>query len=168
VQRFLIALVSSLACAAALAHDFHVGKIVIDHPWSRPTAPGMPMGVAYFTLTNHGSADDALIAASTPVAARVEFHQTTLADGVARMRPLAQVPLPAGKTVKVEPGGIHLMLVELRQALAPGSEVPLTLEFRDAGKVEVRLKIESRTAGAKNEMTRSMGRSYHAEPWFSL
>jgi iron complex outermembrane receptor protein len=157
VQRFLIALVSSLACAAALAHDFHVGKIVIDHPWSRPTAPGMPMGVAYFTLTNHGSADDALIAASTPVAARVEFHQTTLADGVARMRPLAQVPLPAGKTVKVEPGGIHLMLVELRQALAPGSEVPLTLEFRDAGKVEVRLKIESRTAGVENEMTRSMG-----------
>jgi iron complex outermembrane receptor protein len=158
VHRILIAWSALLFAAAAQAHDFNVGKMFIDHPWSRPTAPGMPMGVAYFTLTNHGDAEDALIAATTPVATRVEFHQTTMTDGIARMRPLPQVVVPAGKTVKVEPGGIHLMMVELKQALEAGKQVPLTLEFRVAGKVEVMLTIERRdVAGLENEMSRTMG-----------
>jgi iron complex outermembrane receptor protein len=158
VQRFFVLLATICWAAAAQAHEFNAGKIFIDHPWARPTAPGMPMGVAYFSLTNRGKTDDALIAASTPVAARVEFHQTTMTDGMARMRPLTQIVIAAGKTVKVEPGGIHLMLVQLSQPLAAGSEVPLTLEFREAGRVEVLLRIESRdVASLENEMSRSMG-----------
>jgi copper(I)-binding protein len=157
--RHSLALVAALLfIAPASAHEYAVGSIRIDHPWSRPAPAGMVMGVAYFTLENRGNTDDALVAASTPAAARVEFHQTTLADGMARMRPLEQVALPAGKTVKVEPGGIHLMLVQLKQPLVAGVPVPLTLEFRDAGKVEVQLSIEHRdVAGLENEMSRSMG-----------
>jgi iron complex outermembrane receptor protein len=157
VKRFLIA-VAMIWSAAAFGHDYQVGKIFIAHPWSRPTAPGMPMGVAYFTLENRGSTEDALVSASTPAATRVEFHQTTMSEGIARMRPLAQVVLPPGKPVKVEPGGIHMMLVDLKQPLAAGTQVPLTLVFRDAGKAEVVLNIEARdVAGVENEMTRSMG-----------
>jgi iron complex outermembrane receptor protein len=115
------------------------------------------MGVGYLTLINRGKADDALLGAMSPIASRVEFHQTTLADGMARMRPLTAVALPAGKTVKLEPGGIHLMLVELNKPLEAGALVPLTLEFRNAGKVEVTLRIETREAGVENEMTRSVG-----------
>jgi iron complex outermembrane receptor protein len=157
VNRLLLA--SALLCAAtASAHDYTAGKIFIAHPWARPTAPGMPMGVAYFTLENRGATEDALIAASTPAAARVEFHQTTLAEGIARMRPLAQVVLPPGKTVRVEPGGVHAMLVELKHPLEAGRQVPLVLEFREAGRVEVKLNIEQRdVASAENEMTRTLG-----------
>jgi iron complex outermembrane recepter protein len=156
--RSWLALAVVIAAASAAAHEFRAGDIRIDHPWSRPAAAGMPMAVAYFTLENRGTADDALIAASSPVASRVEFHQTTLADGMARMRPLTQVAIGAGKTVKVEPGGIHLMLVQLNQPLVAGTQVPLTLEFRHAGKVQVSISVEHRdVAGLENEMTRSMG-----------
>jgi iron complex outermembrane recepter protein len=116
------------------------------------------MGVAYLTLQNRGGEDDALIGATTPAASRVEFHQTALADGMARMRPLTQVVIGAAKTVKIEPGGLHLMLVELQQPLEAGSQIPLTLHFRHAGVVEVRLNVEHRdVAGLENEMTKSMG-----------
>jgi iron complex outermembrane receptor protein len=159
VNRLLILLALAVAWPAETnAHDYQAGNILIAHPWSRPTAPGMPMGVAYFSLENRGATDDVLVSASTPAAARVEFHQTTLSEGLARMRPLAQVVLPAGKTVKVEPGGIHLMLVELKHALEAGKQVPLTLVFRDAGAIEVMLNIEPRNViGLENEMTRTMG-----------
>jgi copper(I)-binding protein len=130
----------SLACAA-MGGEYRAGPLRIQDPWARPAPEGMVMGVAYFTLANDGETEDALIAASTPAAARVEFHQTTLADGMARMRPLAQISVSPGQTVKVEPGGIHLMLVQLSQSLVAGQQVPLTLEFRNAGKVEIQLRI---------------------------
>jgi copper(I)-binding protein len=145
VKRFLIALAATLLwSSAAPAHEYEIGKILIAHPWSRPTAPGISMGVAYFSLQNRGSTEDVLLSASTPVALRVEIHQTTINEGMARMRPLAQVTLPPGKTVKVEPGGIHLMLVGLKQALESGKQVQLTLQFRDAGSITVMLNIEHR------------------------
>ena len=157
VQRTFMTLMVAAWAALASAHDYQVGKIFIAHPWSRPTAPGMPMGVAYFTVENRGSAEDVLIGASTPAAARVEFHQTTLSEGMARMRPLAQVSLPPGKSVKLEPGGIHLMLVELKHPLEAGTQVPLTLVFRDAGQVEVLLHVEARDhTNLENGMTRAL------------
>jgi iron complex outermembrane receptor protein len=157
VKRLLVA-AALLWAATASAHDYTAGRIFIAHPWSRPTAPGIPMGVAYLSLENRGTAEDVLTGASTPAAARVEFHQTTLTEGIARMRPLTEVVLPPGKTVKVEPGGVHMMLVELRHPLEAGTQVPLTLVFRDAGKVDVMLNIEQRdVASAENEMTRTMG-----------
>ncbi|HEX6638551.1 MAG TPA: TonB-dependent receptor [Steroidobacteraceae bacterium] len=144
--------------AAVSAHDYTAGKILIAHPWSRPTAPGMPMGVAYLSLENRGTTEDALTGASTPAAARVELHQTTFSEGIARMRPLAQVVLPPGRTVKIEPGGVHMMLVDLKHPLEAGTQVPLVLEFRDAGRIEVMLHIEQRdVAGAESTMTRTLG-----------
>ncbi len=157
MKRLLVA-AALLWAATTSAHDYTAGKIFIAHPWSRPTAPGIPMGVAYLSLENRGTAEDALISASTPAASRVEFHQTTLSEGIARMRPLTEVALPPGKTVKVEPGGVHFMLVELKHPLEAGTQVPLTLVFRNAGRIEVSLHIEQRdVASAENEMTRNMG-----------
>jgi len=133
-------------CSASPGNQYELGSLRIGHPWSRPTVAGMPMGVAYLSITNNGRTDDVLLAASSPVAARVEFHQTTLTDGMARMRPLAEIVVPAGATVKVEPGGIHLMLVDLRAPLEAGKSVPLELQFRHAGRITVQLSIESQDA----------------------
>jgi copper(I)-binding protein len=144
-RLFLAPTAVLLFAVAAGAHEYSVGHLLIGHPWARATAPGMPMGVVYLTLTNRGTREDALIAAQTPAAARVEIHQTLLTDGMARMRPLTQVIVGAGKVVKVEPGGIHLMLVDLTQPLLTGNRFPLTLTFRDSGKLEVQVKVEATT-----------------------
>lgn len=137
-------LAATLGLAACAPEPKAVAGMVIGDAWSRPTAAGMPMGVAYFTITNGTRVDDALIAASTPAAARVEMHETSIEDGMARMRPLTEIPVPAGGRVTVAPGGIHLMLVDLVQPLETGSRVPLVLEFRAAGKITVELHVETR------------------------
>lgn len=148
MTRTVIALLATLVVASTASAtgpaDVRAGSIVISDAWSRPTAAGMPMGVAYFVVRNAGSADDAIVAASTPAAARVEMHQTTLSDGMARMRPLREIVVPAKGQVAVAPGGIHLMLVDLAAPLAAGQRIPLVLQFRNAGRVEILLVVESR------------------------
>ena len=148
LRHLLALLAASVLAAAAHAHEFSVDNLVIGHPWSRPTSSGMPTGVAYLSITNNGLRDDTLIAARTPAAARVEFHRSTLADGMARMRPTGAVVLPPGVTIHAEPGGLHLMLVDLKAPLVAGALVPLVLTFRSAGDVTVQLEVESRE-GAK-------------------
>ena len=113
------------------------------------------MGAAYFSITNHGKTPDTLMSASTPAAARVEFHQTSIAGGMARMRPLIEIVIEPGETLKIEPGAIHLMLVELKAPLTEGGSVPLTLQFRAAGALTVQLRIEARDAPPAAENTRS-------------
>jgi len=137
---------AALLAGMAAANQYELGTLVIDHPWTRATAPGMPMGVAYLSITNNGKNADTLIAASTPAAASVEMHETSIVDGMARMRPLSEVPIPPGATVRIEPGGIHLMLVDLRSALERGRSVPLVLEFRHAGNITVQLDVQARDA----------------------
>jgi periplasmic copper chaperone A len=143
-MRLPLALLAALGLVACAPQPQGNSSLVISDAWTRPTAAGMPMGVAYFTITNGTSADDVLIAASTPAAARVEMHETSFEDGMARMRPLREILVPAGGTVAVAPGGIHLMLVDLVQPLEAGSRVPLVLEFRTAGKMTVELGVEAR------------------------
>jgi periplasmic copper chaperone A len=141
-MRFSFALLATLCLAACTPEP--EGSLVISDAWTRPTAAGMPMGVAYFTITNGTGTDDVLIAASTPAAARVEMHETSIEDGMARMRPLSELRVPAGGQVTVAPGGIHLMLIDLVQPLAADTRVPLVLEFRTAGKITVELDVEAR------------------------
>jgi iron complex outermembrane receptor protein len=149
----------AVAGPAAVAHDYTIGHLVIGHPWSRPAAAGIPTGVAYLTITNNGPKEEVLVGARTPAAQRVEIHQTIVSEGMARMRPLPQITIPPGGSVKIAPGGIHLMLVGLTVPLAAGDEIPLTLVFREAGDIEVEIKVEARdaAAAAENAMSRSMG-----------
>jgi copper(I)-binding protein len=137
-------LAASLLAAAAFAHQYSVGNLLIAHPWSRPTASGMPIGVAYLSITNKGSQEDTLIAARTPAAARVEFHRTSVESGMARMRPAGALVIAPNSTITAEPGGLHLMLIDLKAPLVAGTSVPLVLTFKSAGDVTVQLKIEMR------------------------
>jgi copper(I)-binding protein len=139
-----VLLATTLLAAAAHAHEYTVGNLVIGHPWSRPTASGMPIGVAYLSITNNGSREDTLIEAHTPVADRVEFHRSTIEAGMARMRPAGDLAVKPKTTVVVEPGGLHLMLVGLKAPLIEGTSVPLVLRFKSAGEITVELKVEQR------------------------
>ena len=146
--RLFFALLVSFLAAAAFAHQYSVGNLVIGHPWSRPTVQGMPIGVAYLSITNNGSQQDTLIAASTPAAARVEFHRTSLESGMARMRPAGVLVVAPNATVTAEPGGLHLMLVDLKTPLVAGSSIPLVLRFQSAGSITVQLKVEPQDAAS--------------------
>jgi copper(I)-binding protein len=142
MSRLLFTLLVSSLAAAAHAHQYSVGSLVISDPWSRPTTSGMPIGVAYLSITNNGPGQDTLIAASTPAAAHIEFHRTSLEGGMARMRPVGVVVVASNSTVTAEPGGLHLMLVDLKSPLVAGTSIPLVLEFKSAGAITVQLRVE--------------------------
>lgn len=135
----------ALLLGNAAAADSAAPSISIAHPYSYPTAaPGVP-GVGFLTLTNTGKKADLLLAASSPVAGGVEIHQSRVENGVMKMRALTQgLALPAGQSVALSPGALHLMLFELRTPLAIGDQVPLLLTFEQAGQMMVQLRVEPR------------------------
>jgi periplasmic copper chaperone A len=143
-NRLCALLAAAVLAVPAGAQQYELGALRIDHPWSPPTTPTIPVGAAYLTITNHGKVADTLIGASSPVAASVQIHQTATVDNMAQMRPLHEIEIAPGANVKVEPGGIHFMLMGLKAPLALGQSVPLTLEFRVAGRVTVQLRVEAR------------------------
>jgi copper(I)-binding protein len=122
------------------------GLIVTD-TWARAT-PTAAIGAAYFTIANHTAEADTLLSVATPLAAQAELHRTITAAGMARMRPAGEVIVPAGHTLKAEPGGLHVMLYELVRPLAAGEAIPLTLTFARAGAVTVMLEVRAATSGA--------------------
>jgi periplasmic copper chaperone A len=116
-------------------------SIVIDHPWARATPAGAKTGAAYMTLINNGGSGDRLLAAKTPVADAVQFHSVSEENGVSRMREMRAVEVPPGGKVTFSPGGMHIMVVGLKQPLKEGQTFPLSLTFEKAGKVEVTVSI---------------------------
>jgi copper(I)-binding protein len=135
-----------LADPAHAHHDTTVGAITIGHPWAR-AAGANTNGAAYMTLRNAGPQADKLVAASTPVARTVELH-THIRDGeVMRMRPVTDIPVPAGQTVRLRPGGLHVMLIGLTEPLRQGATVPMTLRFERAGETTVQVEVQA--AGAR-------------------
>lgn len=138
-----LSLAALLACALpSFAHDYKVGELTIDHPWSRELPPNAPAGAAYFTLKNQGAAADRLIGASTPRAQKSELHTHVHKDGLMKMQQIPAVEIPAKGEVVFQPGGNHVMLFGLGQPLKAGEEFPLSLEFEKAGKVEVQVQVE--------------------------
>jgi periplasmic copper chaperone A len=148
LRHLFTLLAASVLAAAAHAHQYSVGNLVIGHPWSRPTVSGMPTGVAYLSITNNGPLQDTLIGASTPAAERVEFHRTSVEAGMARMRPAGALIVAPNATVTAEPGGLHLMLVDLKSPLVVGTSIPLVLQFKSAGPITVHLKVEPQGAAS--------------------
>jgi len=103
---------------------------------------GAGTGGAFFTVTNNGTEDDRLVSAASDVAAAVEIHEMAMKDGTMQMAPLMDgLPLPAGETVVLEPGGYHIMMIGLMHDLKAGETLKLTLTFEKAGEVELEVPI---------------------------
>jgi copper(I)-binding protein len=132
-----------LAAAPALAQTYHVGALRIANPWIRPTPRGAPTAAGYLTVTNTGAHPDRLLGGSSPSAAAVEIHLMTMTGDIMRMRPVAGgLVIPPGRTVSIEPGGYHLMLMAPRRPFAPGQKVPATLRFERAGSVTIVFSVQ--------------------------
>jgi copper(I)-binding protein len=125
----------------ALAAGQSRESLAVVRAWSRSTAPGASVGVAYFEIVNAGAADT-LVRIECPLAQRVEMHSTAIIDGMMQMRPTPTVEIPAGGRVVFKPGGLHAMLIELKAPLEEGRRVPLTLVFRHAGSVRIEAIIQ--------------------------
>ena len=87
---------------------------------------------------------DRLVGGSTALAERFELHTMAMKGDVMEMRQIDAIELPAGKTVELKPGGLHVMFIGLKQPLALGSKVPVTLKFERAGEIKVEFDVTSR------------------------
>lgn len=109
-------------------------------------------GAVYMKLTNNGQSDDALISAKTDVAKTVELHETTMGEGdMMQMRPVVNIPIPAGQSVTLQPGGLHVMLIGMQKTLAPGDKISVTLTFEKAGSQTVEAEVKDMEMMGKME-----------------
>ena len=118
------------------------GSVGTAGAWARPATAGGETA-AYLVVTNAGSTADTLVSASSPDATSVELHQTsTDASGMTGMQSMDGVAIPAGATVTMAAGSMHLMVMGLAKDLVVGGSLDLELTFRSAGTVKVRAEIK--------------------------
>jgi copper(I)-binding protein len=144
VQKLAAAvLLSTLLAAPARAQEVKAGDLVITQAWSRATPGGAKVAGGYLTIENRGSTPDRLIGGTVDVAAKVEVHEMATKNGVMTMRQLdSGLTIEPGKTVKLAPGGYHLMMLDLKSPLKKDDRLPVTLEFEKAGKVTVSFDVQ--------------------------
>ena len=140
---------SSLALAGALflASAAHA-QVSVEDPWVRATVANQKATGAFMRLT--AAKDTRLVAVSSPAAGMAQVHEMQMSGDVMKMHAIDALPLPAGKTVELKPGGYHIMLMDLKQPVAAGSAVPLTLVF-DSGngqRESVQVQASARPLGA--------------------
>lgn len=132
---------------AATAAETRIGDLLISAATSRETPLAGGTGPGFMRIRNAGLADDRLLSASSPMTASVELHEMSMADGQMTMRALPDgLLIPAGGSVELAPGGIHLMLIGVTAALAAGQTVPVELRFEKAGTVTVPFAVIARKA----------------------
>ncbi|MDW8311479.1 MAG: copper chaperone PCu(A)C, partial [Burkholderiales bacterium] len=126
-------------------HDDKIvhGSLVIHHPWARATAsPAIKNSAAFLVVENKGATPDRLLGVSGDVAQKLELHTMVREAGVMRMREVPAFDIPAGGKLELKPGGLHIMLIGLKQPLKEGERFPLTLKFEKAGEVKVQVLAE--------------------------
>jgi copper(I)-binding protein len=139
---FLLA--SLLAAPPSRADEVKAGDLVISQAWSRATPGGAKVGGGFLTIENKGTAPDRLIGGTSDIASKVEVHEMSMNNGVMTMRPLEKgLTIDPGKTVKLAPGGYHLMLMDLKSQLRQGDKLAIALEFEKAGKVQVSFDVQA-------------------------
>jgi copper(I)-binding protein len=135
IKVLLAALLTALAGAVQA-----LTPVSVDAAWARPTVQGQAGGGGFLRITG-GDEADRLLSASAPISRSVELHTMFLDGAVLRMRQLEGIDIPAGQTVELRPGGLHVMFVGLTRPLQTGATFPLTLRFAKAGEQQVDVKV---------------------------
>lgn len=132
-----------------LAGSVLADSVKIENAWVRATAPGQKVAGGFMDLT--ADADMTLVGGSSPVSSSIELHFMRMENGVMEMREMKEIALPKGKTVRLEPGDLHVMFIGLNQQIKPDQKVPLTLLVKSADGKEQKLAIQAevRKPGAR-------------------
>ena len=129
-------------CGAASAQNAAVGAIKIENAYTRATMPGQQVAAGFMKIENKGATDQ-LLSASSPAAGEVQLHEMAMDGNVMKMRQVRDIPVPAGGAVELKPGGLHLMLMNIKAPLVAGETVPVKLKFAKAGEVDLKLPINA-------------------------
>ena len=144
-----LALVAQPAFAQDAPAAITLGNLQITGAFSRATLPNAPVGAGFLTITNTGTEADRLIAASTEIAGMVQLHEMKMENDVMKMAEVAGgIEIPAGGSVTLAPGGLHIMFMQLKGALVEGTDLPVTLTFEKAGTLELKFHVEAAAADA--------------------
>ena len=127
------------ALAAACLMQTASAAVVVEQVWARATPPGSTVGVVYGHVRSEQA--DELISLSSPVAERAEVHASITENGMMKMRMLNALALPAKTTVQLRPAGTHIMLTGLRAPLVAGTSFDLTLRFRSAPPLTLKVSV---------------------------
>lgn len=135
------------ACAVlfCLAAGPALAQVAVDTPWVRGTVEGQKATGAFMDLKSDKNLQ--LLSASSPAAKVVEIHAMEMKDGVMKMYALPKLALPAGQTVRLAPGGYHIMLIDLVEPLKNGQTVPITLTLEDEAKKTQTLEVKAQVRG---------------------
>ena len=133
--RFVAALLA-LTTVSAGAQSV---PVKVSNAWVRTTVPGQQSTGAFMALTAPRALK--LVSVTTPAAGIAEVHEMKMDGDIMRMREIPQLALPAGQTVELKPGGLHVMLMDLKQPFAKDAKVPFTLHFKDAKGVDSQLSV---------------------------
>jgi periplasmic copper chaperone A len=131
------AFLSALGAAPALQAQT---AVKVEGAWARPTVQGQAAGGGFLKITG-GATADKLVSASAGVSKTVELHSMVMEGDVMRMREIGAIDVPAGQTVELKPGGLHVMFIGISKPLKVGDSFPLTLRFEKAGELKVEMKV---------------------------
>jgi copper(I)-binding protein len=133
-----------LIAGIANAKDYKAGALEVDNPWSRAIPKGATVAAGYMTIKNTGTAPDRLVSVSTPIAGKITIHETTMKNGVMKMRQVTGgLEIEPGATVELKPSSFHLMIMNVKQPIEKGKPFAATLTFEKAGTVEIEFSVES-------------------------
>jgi len=125
------------------AQEAKVGSIKVEQAYTRATVPGQQVAGGFMKIENKGGGTDQLISASSPAAGEVQLHEMAMEGNVMKMRQVKDIPVPAGGSVELKPGGLHLMFMNIKAPLSAGESVPVKLKFAKAGEVEVKMPVNA-------------------------
>jgi periplasmic copper chaperone A len=138
----------TFACAAlCLSASLYAGTaaedLLAEGAYVRAVPPGQPNSAAFMDLTNKGETGHVLVAAESNVSKVAELHTHSMEGGMMKMRPVEKIDLPGGQTVKLQPGGLHIMLIGLTRQLSPGEDVEITLVFEDGSRDTLQAPVKT-------------------------
>ncbi|MGE8152389.1 copper chaperone PCu(A)C [Pseudomonas vancouverensis] len=153
LNKLIVLAALLLPACFANAHEYKVGDLEIEHPWSQELPPNAPTVAAYFVINNEGKTADRLLSVDSPIAGEAQLHEHVMQGDVMKMQHVPNVDVPAGGEVTFAPMAYHVMLLNLkdRSLLADGKRFPMTLHFEKAGDVKVEVAVQKKAPDATQE-----------------
>ncbi|MGE8186748.1 copper chaperone PCu(A)C [Pseudomonas sp. NPDC086278] len=153
LNKLIVLAALLLPACFANAHEYKAGELEIAHPWSQELPPNAPTVAAYFVIQNNGKTADRLLSVDSPIAGEAQLHEHQMQDGLAKMRQVPSVDIPAGGNVTFAPMAYHVMLIDLkdRSLLTDGKRFPLTMHFEKSGNVTVEVAVQKKAPDGMQE-----------------
>ena len=142
-----VGVAAAVGCLAAVAPALGGGLLVVDGAWVRASIGDSKVSAAYLSIANRGESADHLVGVAVERAGHAMIHRSAVVDGVMKMRHVDAVEIPPGGSVRLEPGGLHVMLMGVASRLEAGERISLTLVFERAGEVELSVPVRRSPPG---------------------